>query len=96
MIEMVAVLFAPLRAEPSLVTPSARAGHAGAARLCRPRGSRRSGGRQHPHDQLASPPMPALPFPDIDENDPMYEFFRRFFRIRRSRGHAGGRSESAP
>ena len=21
----------------------------------------------------------ALPFPDIDENDPMYEFFRRFF-----------------
>jgi serine protease Do len=21
----------------------------------------------------------ALPFPDLDENDPMYEFFRRFF-----------------
>src|SRR5215203_1047576 len=21
----------------------------------------------------------ALPFPDIDENDPMFEFFRRFF-----------------
>ena len=28
----------------------------------------------------AWPPAPgALPFPDIDENDPMYEFFRRFF-----------------
>ncbi len=26
-----------------------------------------------------APSAGALPFPDIDENDPMYEFFRRFF-----------------
>src|SRR4029453_9735986 len=29
--------------------------------------------------RVGSNPPGALPFPDIAENDPMYEFFRRFF-----------------
>ena len=32
----------------------------------------------------------ALPFPDIDENDPMYEFFRRFFPESAAAGAAPG------
>ena len=36
----------------------------------------------------------ALPFPDIDENDPMFEFFRRFFPNPRSSRSPPGSADS--
>jgi len=38
----------------------------------------------------------ALPFPDIDENDPMYEFFRRFFPNPPQQGPRQGPQQPGP
>jgi serine protease Do len=44
--------------------------------------------------RVASGAAGALPFPDIDENDPMYEFFRRFFPNPPQQGPRQGPSPS--
>ena len=44
--------------------------------------------------RVASNTPGALPFPDIDENDPMYEFFRRFFPNPPQQGPRQGPSPS--
>jgi serine protease Do len=43
-----------------------------------------------------APTAGALPFPDIDENDPMYEFFRRFFPNPPQQGPQQGPRQGPP